>query len=85
MQASKTTSKTPHRGDTEPRKGTGQRQPRLPHEHDESADSQTQEQPRPVIQQAHDDIERGLEDTDLRSHQGQRKPAVPPGTPRDQS
>jgi hypothetical protein len=37
--------------------------PRLPHEHDESSDSQTSKA-RPVIQQAHDDVSRGLVDTD---------------------
>ncbi len=37
--------------------------PRLPHEHDESADSQTSE-PRAVIQQAAKDLKRGLVDTD---------------------
>lgn len=38
--------------------------PRLPHEHDESSDSQEQEDVRPVIRQAHDDIESGIVDTD---------------------
>ncbi len=37
--------------------------PRLPHEHDESADSQTSE-PRAVMQQAAKDLKRGLVDTD---------------------
>ncbi|MCW7536378.1 hypothetical protein OOT46_00730 [Aquabacterium sp. A7-Y] len=42
------------------------RNPRLPHERDESADSQDQQQPQQdeVMQQAHDDVERGLVDTD---------------------
>jgi hypothetical protein len=37
--------------------------PRLPHEHDESSDSQTNGV-RPIIQQAHDDLESGKVDTD---------------------
>lgn len=41
----------------------GKSSPRLPHEHDESADSQTSE-PRPEMKQAHADLERGLVDTD---------------------
>ncbi|AKJ30534.1 hypothetical protein [Caldimonas brevitalea] len=42
------------------------RQPRLPHERDESADSQDEQQPeqRDMMQQAHNDLERGLVDTD---------------------
>ncbi|MDA7418732.1 hypothetical protein PGB34_20355 [Xenophilus arseniciresistens] len=40
--------------------------PRLPHEHDQSADSQspTDGQPTRVGRQAHEDVERGLQDTD---------------------
>jgi hypothetical protein len=41
----------------------GEKVPRLPHERDESADEQ-QTVPRKVIQQAAEDIERGLVDTD---------------------
>jgi hypothetical protein len=44
----------------------GQGAPRLPHEHDQSSDSQQHQDggvPR-VGQQAHEDIERGLVDTD---------------------
>lgn len=37
--------------------------PRLPHERDESSDSQ-QSQPRPRIKQAHDDLAQGRTDTD---------------------
>ncbi|WP_206732427.1 hypothetical protein [Janthinobacterium sp. 17J80-10] len=40
--------------------------PRLPHERDESADSQAMGAPREDMQQAFDDLERGLVDTDLR-------------------
>lgn len=40
--------------------------PRLPHERDESADSQTQGAPRQDMQQAFHDLESGLVDTDLR-------------------
>ncbi|RZL00535.1 MAG: hypothetical protein EOP36_15255 [Rubrivivax sp.] len=55
--------KSPPQGDTLPRV-KGKSSPRLPHEHDESADSQHTEEPRPEIQQAHADLERGLVDTD---------------------
>lgn len=41
----------------------GARAPKLPHEHDESSTSQDST-PRRVIRQAHDDLERGLVDTD---------------------
>lgn len=42
------------------------RPPRLPHERDESADSQDLQQPdqQQKMQQAHDDVEQGLVDTD---------------------
>lgn len=40
------------------------RKPRLPHEHDESSDSQKHGGTRPVMQQAHDDLESGQKDTD---------------------
>jgi hypothetical protein len=43
--------------------------PRLPHEQDESEDSQASA-PREIMQQAHDDLERGLVDTDLRGSLG---------------
>ena len=40
--------------------------PRLPHEHDESSDSQESQggEPTEVGKQAHEDVERGLVDTD---------------------
>jgi hypothetical protein len=38
----------------------------LPHESDQSAESQQEQEPRPIGQQAHGDIERGLVDTDRR-------------------
>ncbi|HZE92600.1 MAG TPA: hypothetical protein VE029_12970 [Rhizobacter sp.] len=50
-------------GRTETRANDVQPAPRLPHEHDESSDSQTSEV-RPIIQQAHDDLEAGMVDTD---------------------
>jgi len=53
----------PRHGNTLPRVDD-ESAPRLPHEHDESADSQHIEESRAVIQQAHDDVERGLVDTD---------------------
>ncbi len=43
--------------------------PRLPHERDESGDSQ-QSDPRPEICQAYDDIMSGKQDTDLRESRG---------------
>ena len=62
---------------------TGRLRPRLPHEHDESADSQSSP-PREVIKQAHDDVESGQEDTDLRGSQGKRQGAVPKGNSKPQ-
>lgn len=52
----------PHRPGQTTRNVSGEPAPRLPHEHDESADSQSSP-PHQVIQQAHDDVERGLVDT----------------------
>lgn len=42
----------------------GKASPRLPHERDESADSQHSFEPSPEMKQAHADVERGLVDTD---------------------
>ncbi|SDX38783.1 hypothetical protein SAMN05518669_104364 [Variovorax sp. YR634] len=44
----------------------GESAPRLPHEHDQSSDSQQTQDGRPteVGRQAHEDVERGLVDTD---------------------
>ncbi len=54
---------TPHRaGQTTPATAGGVA-PRLPHERDESADSQSSE-PRAVIEQAARDVDKGLVDTD---------------------
>ncbi|MBN9411862.1 MAG: hypothetical protein J0H69_22160 [Burkholderiales bacterium] len=52
-------------GDARPRKD-GESAPRLPHEHDQSADSQVDRQPvdQGRAEKAHDDIERGVVDTD---------------------
>jgi hypothetical protein len=47
--------------------------PRLPHERDESRDSQAGPQ-HDVIKQAHDDIVSGQQDTDLRNPRGLDKP-----------
>lgn len=38
----------------------------LPHENDQQAESQHEEEPRHVGKQAHSDVERGLQDTDRR-------------------
>ncbi|HET7795278.1 MAG TPA: hypothetical protein VFL64_17980 [Rhizobacter sp.] len=53
--------------------------PRLPHEHDESSDSQVSDE-RPIIRQAHDDLASGKVDTDRgvpmhEAYQRQKKPA----------
>jgi hypothetical protein len=55
--------------------------PRLPHEHDESSDSQSSGEVQPIIQQAHDDVVAGRVDTDRsvpmdRAYQHQKEPAV---------
>ena len=52
-------------GDTRPQRKEGESAPRLPHEHDESADSQVDRQPvdQERADKAHDDIERGVVDT----------------------
>lgn len=42
----------------------GEPVPRLPHEHDESSDSQQGTDAEGVMQQAHADVQRGLVDTD---------------------
>ncbi|HEY0819213.1 MAG TPA: hypothetical protein VGD46_10575 [Rhizobacter sp.] len=56
-------------GRTKPQQGDTQAAssidvPRLPHERDESSDSHAEAAPRPLIRQAHDDIEKGRVDTD---------------------
>jgi hypothetical protein len=57
---------TPHRsGHTTPHVD-GELSPRLPHERDESSDSQTQAVPDPLMQQALADVEKGLVDTGRR-------------------
>lgn len=61
---------------TQPNTEQGERRPRMPHERDESADSQAA-QPDPIIQQAHDDVESGQENTDLRGSRGRRETTVP--------
>jgi len=48
-------------------------EPRLPHEHDESSDSQAGG-PREVIEQARRDIESGQQDTDRHGARGLEKP-----------
>ncbi|MBX6319280.1 hypothetical protein [Pigmentiphaga sp.] len=55
----------------------GQPEPRLPHEHDESHDSQ-ESAPREIIEQAYRDVQSGQEDTDLRASRGKRQKTVPP-------
>ncbi|GGI19464.1 MAG: hypothetical protein REI95_06715 [Oxalicibacterium faecigallinarum] len=52
-----------------PEKGENSSSPRLPHEHDESFDSQ-RSGPRDDMRQAHDDIESGQIDTDRRGMPG---------------
>lgn len=72
----KTTDRTDGDRQTVTSTETGEQRPRLPHEHDESADSQSSPV-RGVIRQAHADVESGQEDTDLRGSRGKREPAVP--------
>jgi hypothetical protein len=58
---------SPKQGNTVPAQGeTQEKVPRMPHERDESADSQAPQEPsgKRMGQQAHDDMERGLVDTD---------------------
>lgn len=52
-------------GNTKVEQG-GESSPRLPHERDQSSDSQQTQEGRPpdVGRKAHDDVERGLVDTD---------------------
>lgn len=50
----------------------GEATPRLPNEHDESADSQ-ESGPRPDMQQAFDDVTSGQVDTDCRNQPGVEK------------
>lgn len=76
------TPATPHSkpgGKTLTKQATGDVNPRLPHEHDESADSQHSD-PRKEIKQAYDDVQSGQEDTDLHGSQGKRQPAARPFT-----
>ncbi|CAG9179977.1 hypothetical protein CURE108131_13060 [Cupriavidus respiraculi] len=53
--------------------GQSDAMPRLPHERDETHQSQ-HSGPRPVVEQAASDKERGLEETDLYGSRGQRVP-----------
>lgn len=59
--------------DTGPEKDTGQPMPRMPHERDQSSDSQHGE-PREVLEKAYRDIEEGRQDTDRRGTRGYEKP-----------
>jgi len=54
------------------------RKPPLPHESDQVAASQQESEPRGVGRQAHEDIERGLVDTDRRSGQPDGQPDSQP-------
>jgi hypothetical protein len=59
-------------GRTQSSEDSGESSPRMPHEHDESSDSHNEPGIRPVIRKAHDDVVRGVVDTDR-------------GTPSDQA
>jgi hypothetical protein len=61
--APKAQGSTPGRPGHTSAKVQGRLAPRLPHERDESSDSQTSS-PRPIIEQARQDVRRGLVDTD---------------------
>ena len=83
-------SSSPPRGKTTQRRGQqagpGERaEPRLPHEHDESSDSQAQGE-RGVIHQAKEDLDRGLVDTGRgpeadRAYEQQKGSGVPGSAP----
>jgi hypothetical protein len=75
--SSDTTRNQTKAGRTTPQDHEGQAQPKLPHEHDESHDSQQEESPRKVIKQAYQDVQSGQEDTDLRANRGERIDSVP--------
>ena len=71
-------------GNTLPAQGSKQQGvPRMPHERDESADSQSPGEPstRRMGAIAHDDLERGLVDTDKGPALGQAYDKVRKGTP----
>ncbi len=59
----------PKNGTKTTRPGSRTPAPRMPHEHDESADSQSSG-PRKDMQQAHWDITHGLVDTDMHGERG---------------
>ncbi len=59
--------------DTGPQKESERRMPRMPHERDESSDSQHGE-PREILEKAYRDIEEGRQDTDRRGTRGYEKP-----------
>lgn len=75
-------------GDTRPAQGPAQEpQPRMPHERDESVDSQEAGEPagKRMGQIAHDDLERGLVDTDKgpvidKAYEKTRETSVNPDT-----
>ncbi len=52
---------------------TDRQKPRMPHERDQSSDSQ-ESAPREVLEQAYRDIEQGQQDTDRRGTRGFEKP-----------
>lgn len=56
--------------------------PRMPHEHDESSDSQVAQEPPPLMRKAHDDVKAGRVDTDRGTpmndtYQRQKETAAP--------
>lgn len=71
----------PRQGRTKPVQSHGP-VPRMPHERDESSDSQITQEPRPLMRKAHDDLEAGRVDTDRgtpmnEAYQHQKEAAVP--------
>jgi hypothetical protein len=70
----------PSGGRTTAQDDMGHAQPRLPHELDESQNSQDSP-PRKVIEQAYDDVQAGQEDTDLTATRGRRVRLVPRNRP----
>ncbi len=77
----KPNDKNAAQGHTKPAQDDGP-VPRMPHEHDESSDSQVTPEPRAVMRQAHDDVASGRVDTDRgvpadQAYQRQKETARP--------
>lgn len=76
-------------GHTKPVQGEGSA-PRMPHERDESSDSQQTDEPQAVMRKAHDDVSAGRVDTDRGTpmndtYQRQKEAPVPAGKTRSKT